>query len=87
MDHVALADVQHALLLAGLDEGFDVLLADERPLLRIRVERRGDDPREDEQPRDEWPGEPGDEIEREHHQQQHLLGMASADGARHEEAE
>src|SRR5207247_1393263 len=53
MDHVALLDVEHALLLAGLDDRLDVLLADERALAWVRPEGGGHDPGEEEEHRDE----------------------------------
>ena len=53
MDHVALLDIEHALLLARLDERLDVLFADERALLRVGPEGRGHDAGEEEQHRDD----------------------------------
>ena len=84
MDHVALLHVEHALLFPGLDDRLDVLLADERALLRVRAERRRHDAGKEEEHGHERPREPGDELEREDHQQEHLLRVACADRSRDE---
>src|SRR5687767_8055492 len=86
-DHVALRLLEDALLLPRLDERLDLLLAHQRARAGVRAERPRDEARQDDQPADERPRDPGDELDRPDENEEHRLRVAGAERARHEDAE
>ena len=84
-DHALLALLQNALGLAGLDEGLDLVLRDERRAhQRVAAKWSRDETGEVEEHTDQRPRDPRHELERPDEDEEHGLRVTSPDRTGHE---